>query len=87
MHAMTNRRSPLNLIKVFHVACNSAATSTKAVAITVTPQSEKADLIRHISAPVYTKADHAALSCAKTWTNKFLLLPDLRRSGPRHAYA
>ncbi|MNH36016.1 hypothetical protein D3C79_967670 [compost metagenome] len=34
MQATTNSRSALNLIRVFHAACNSAATNTNAVAST-----------------------------------------------------
>jgi hypothetical protein len=37
MHATTSSRSALNLINVFHVACNSAAINTKAVASTSYP--------------------------------------------------
>lgn len=48
---------------------------------------ETGELIRHMSAAVYTASDHAALSCAQTNSNNFCPRPTLFQSGLRHAYA
>src|SRR5690349_2099516 len=85
MQATTNKRSVLNLIRVFQAACNNAATNTRIVASTPLSLPASTELIRHMSAAVYTATDHAALSCAHTYSNKFLLLPDPRGTGSSHA--
>ncbi|MBK5518162.1 hypothetical protein [Pseudomonas sp. TH10] len=48
---------------------------------------ETGELIRHMSAAVYTASDHAALSCAQTNSNNFCPRPTLFQSGLWHAYA
>jgi hypothetical protein len=45
------------------------------------------ELIRHMSAAVYTANDHAALSCAQTNSNKNPAPPALVENGRRPAYA
>ncbi|PMZ77665.1 hypothetical protein C1X65_04065 [Pseudomonas sp. FW305-70] len=45
------------------------------------------ELIRHMSAAVYTANDHAALSCAQTNSNKNPVRPALIENGRRPAYA
>ncbi|MNL61697.1 hypothetical protein D3C87_1856530 [compost metagenome] len=58
MHATTNTRSALNLIRVFQAACSSAATNTRAVASTVYSLVRVTLSPRHVSAAVSAAAAH-----------------------------